>query len=76
MLFKKENMKNTIIKVEGMVCNGCEKRVQNALKSIEGIEKVDANYENGIVTIASKCEVEEKIMKDKIEDLGFKVKEE
>lgn len=28
-------MKETIIKVEGMVCNGCENRVQNALKTIE-----------------------------------------
>ena len=35
-------MKETIIKVKGMVCNGCENRVQNALKTIDGIEEVIA----------------------------------
>lgn len=68
-------MKEIIIKVEGMVCNGCENRVQNALKTIEGIEKVVANHKNGTVTITSKNEVEESIMKEKIEDIGFEVKE-
>lgn len=68
-------MKETTIKIEGMVCNGCENRVQNALKTIEGVENVEANYKNGIVTVASKNEVSEKIIKEKIEDIGFKVKE-
>ena len=68
-------MKETIIKVEGMVCNGCENRVQNALKTIEGIENVVANYTEGTVTITSKNEVSENVMKEKIEDIGFKVKE-
>lgn len=68
-------MKKTIIKVEGMVCNGCENRVQNALKTIEGVEEVIANYTNGTVTITSQNEVEENVMKEKIEDIGFTVKE-
>ncbi len=37
-------MKETTIKVKGMVCNGCENRVKNALKNIEGIEEVVANH--------------------------------
>ncbi len=68
-------MKKTIIKVEGMVCNGCENRVQNALKTIEGVENVVANHTNGTVIITSKDEVSESIMKEKIEDIGFEVKE-
>jgi len=68
-------MKETIIKVEGMVCNGCENRVQNALKTIEGVEIVVANHTNGTVTVTSKNEVAENIIKEKIEDIGFKVKE-
>ncbi len=68
-------MKETIIKVEGMVCNGCENRVQNALKNIEGVENVVADHVAGIVTITSKNEVEESVMKEKIEDIGFEVKE-
>lgn len=68
-------MKKTIIKVEGMVCNGCENRIQNALKAIEGIESVVANHTNGTVTINAKKEVTEKVMKEKIEDIGFQVKD-
>ncbi len=68
-------MKETIIKVEGMVCNGCENRVQNALKNIEGVENVVADHTTGIVTVTSKNEVEESVLKEKIEDIGFEVKE-
>ena len=68
-------MKETIIKVEGMVCNGCENRVKNALKNIEGVENVIADHTTGTVTVTSKNEVSESVMKEKIEDIGFEVKE-
>ncbi len=66
-------MKETVIKVKGMVCEGCEKRVQNALKNIEGIEEVMADHNKGNVVITSKEEVEKSIMEEKIEDIGFEV---
>lgn len=68
-------MKEIIIKVEGMVCNGCENRVQNALKTIEGVEKVVADYRNGTVTVTTNDKVEIDALKYKIEDIGFSVKE-
>ena len=68
-------MKETIIKVEGMVCNGCENRVQNALKNIDGVENVVADHTTGTVTVTSKSEVAENVIKEKIEDIGFEVKE-
>lgn len=68
-------MKETIIKVEGMVCSGCENRVQNALKTLDGVENVVASHINRTVTITSKNEVSEGVMKEKIEDIGFSVKE-
>ena len=66
-------MKETIINVKGMVCNGCENRVKNALKTIDGVEEVEANYTNGIVKVKTKDEVEESSLKEKIEDIGFEV---
>lgn len=68
-------MKELIFKVEGMACNGCENRIQNALKTIEGVENVVASYTNGTVIVTLKTEVEESFLKEKIEDLGFDVKE-
>lgn len=68
-------MKELEIKVDKMVCNGCEKRVENALKTIEGVEKVIANHLNGTVKVNLNKEIDEKIIKEKIEDIGFEVKE-
>lgn len=63
-------MKETIIKVQGMACEGCENRIQNALKNIEGIEKVVANHKEGTVTVTTN-EILINDIKEKIEDLGF-----
>ena len=68
-------MKETIINVEGMVCGGCENRVVNALNEIGGIEKVVANHENGTVLVTSNGDIDMSVVKEKIEDLGFEVKE-
>lgn len=68
-------MKEFIIKVEGMVCNGCENRVKNALKEVNGVENVIADHTTGTVTVSANNEVLESIIKAKIEDLGFEVKE-
>lgn len=68
-------MKEITIKVEGMVCSGCENRVQNALKTINGVENVVANHTNGTVTVILNNKVEKDTLKEKIEDIGFEVKE-
>lgn len=69
-------MKETIIKVKEMMCNGCENRIQNALKTIEGIESVEADHTKGIVKITSNDNIEENVIKEKIEDIGFEVEKE
>ncbi len=66
-------MKETIINVKGMVCEGCENRVKNALKNIDGVEEVTANHETGIVKVTAKEDISEDTMKEKIEDIGFEV---
>lgn len=63
-------MKETIIKIQGMACEGCENRIQNALKNIEGIEKVVANHKEGTVAVTANENLINSI-KEKIEDLGF-----
>lgn len=50
-------MKETSLIVNGMVCGGCENRVQNAIKTLEAVEKVVANHTNGTVTITSRNEL-------------------
>lgn len=66
-------MKEIILKVEGMMCGGCEKRIENAVSSISGVSKVKANHENGTVAITLEQEVEQAAIEQKIEDIDFKV---
>jgi Cu2+-exporting ATPase len=66
-------MKEIIINVKGMVCNGCENRVKNALKNINGVENVIADYNTGKVTIDLNKDVSKDIIKETLEDIGFEV---
>lgn len=68
-------MKELLIKIDGMHCEGCEKRIQNALKNLKEIKKVIANYKKGTVNIILKKEISEVKIKEIIEDIGFFVKE-
>ncbi len=47
-------MEKIILKVNGMVCNGCENRVENAFMNIDGVVKVNANHKKSIVTVTLK----------------------
>ncbi|MBR2430193.1 MAG: heavy-metal-associated domain-containing protein [Clostridia bacterium] len=69
-------MKEMIIKVNGMMCAGCENRVQNAVKLLAGVENVTANHENGTVKVVSDENVTIESVKEAIEDLGFDIVEE
>lgn len=64
-------MEETIIKVKGMMCTGCENRIKNALTEIDNIKNVEANHKDGIVKIISNEEINIDIIKERIEDLGF-----
>ena len=66
-------MNEFIIKVEGMVCGGCENRVKNAVSTIEGVETVEASHKTGIVKVVIKKEIEQSVIEEKIEDIGFNV---
>ncbi len=69
-------MKELEIKINGMVCGGCENRVKNALSTIEGIESVEANHNTGIVTIKAEKDLDVVQIKERIVDLGFEIVEE
>ena len=66
-------MKELKIKVKGMVCEGCENRVKNALSTIDGVDNVEANHKTGIVIVKLNKEIEKSIFEEKIDDLGFEI---
>ena len=66
-------MKEIELKVEGMTCEGCEKRIQNVLMDIDGAENAKASHIDKNVKITLNKDVDINILKEAIEDLDFKV---
>ena len=67
-------MREIIIYVEGIMCEGCENRIQNALMNIEGIEKVIASHKDGtVIIIAENVDIDK--VKERIEEIGFGILE-
>lgn len=38
------------LRVEGMMCSGCERTVRMALGGIDGVSEVEASHERGVVS--------------------------
>ncbi len=66
-------MKETILIVNGMMCGGCENRVKNAIKNMEGVENVTADHNTGKVTVVSNNQVSKEMIKETLQDIGYEV---
>ena len=63
-----------ILKVKGMFCNTCENRIQNKLKSIDGIEYANADFTKKELEIEYNEEkVSEDFIRDTIDELGYEL---
>lgn len=61
------------IKIGGMHCENCSRRVQNALNSIDGINaKVKLSRELAIIKLGK--EIDDKVIEKAITDLGYEIK--
>ena len=67
-------MKQTVIGVGGMSCQGCVKNVTGVLQALPGVEQVDVSLEKAQATIAfDEARVGEDAFRDAIESAGFDV---
>lgn len=66
-------MKDINLKVEGMECKGCENRIQNTLLMVDGVKDVKADHVSGNIKIKADDNVNEEELKQKIEELDYKV---
>lgn len=63
------------IKVEGMSCMHCVKKVEQALKAISEIKSVKVDLEERTAKIILKREIESSIIEKAVQEAGFKVVE-
>ena len=64
-----------IIKVKGMKCDHCKKRVEESLLKVEGIKKVKIDLKTGKVQITSKEVIPFSQLKTIIEETGYEIEE-
>lgn len=61
-----------IIEINGMHCEKCKSRVENALNALDGVKaKVNLAKKNAVVEI--KGDVSDDTLKNTVTDLGFEV---
>ncbi|MBN1476475.1 heavy-metal-associated domain-containing protein [Candidatus Sumerlaeota bacterium] len=45
-------MKETVIRIEGMTCEGCVRSVTKALEQVDGVSRVQVSLERASATVA------------------------
>ncbi len=61
------------IRIEGMSCEHCVKRVRKVLSELEGVKNIEIELESGIVKLESGSSVSDDVLKEVIEDAGYDV---
>ena len=62
-----------IINIEGMCCERCAKRVENALGAVSGVVSADVKLKKNIAIIRSREEVDDEELKNAVTHAGFSV---
>lgn len=62
-----------IIEIQNMSCKHCAKKILDSLMKIEKIKKVKVDIKKKYAVIDSSFEVEDHLIKEVIENLGYQV---
>ncbi|MFB6281576.1 MAG: heavy-metal-associated domain-containing protein [Haloferacaceae archaeon] len=66
-------MERRTIPVTGMSCDGCERNVENALRTVDGVTRVDADHEADTVEVVADDGVADGDVEAAIESAGYDV---
>lgn len=67
-------MKTTVY-IEGMHCKNCSGKVEKSLSNLEGIQSAKVNLDKGFAVLKTKEAVNQQLIQDTIDTLGYAVKE-
>ena len=71
---KEEKTMTKTMKIEGMMCGHCEKRVKKVLEAIDGVESAEVSYEAGTAVVTLSNDVADDVLKKAVEDQDYTVK--
>ncbi len=67
-------MKQLKLKVSGMDCTSCERRLENALSHVEGVTRSKADHQLGTLSVLiDPAKVKEEAIRASVEKAGFGV---
>ena len=61
------------LKIEGMSCGHCSKRVQDALEAVKGVESAVVSYETGLAVVTLSKDVADKVLEKAVVKAGYTV---
>ena len=64
-------MTKSVLKIEGMMCEGCVKTVRESLEGLQGIESVDVKLKKGTATVVHNG-VSDETLVGAVVDAGFR----
>lgn len=70
-MFGNKIVKNMLI--QGMTCEHCSKRIEEALKRVKEVKLVRVNLDTKTAEIILKNDVEDDVLKRVVEEIGFEV---
>ena len=71
---EEKSMKSLVIEVEGMMCMHCAKRVEDACKSVTGVEDAKVSLDDKNVTVTSNGEIDKEAVVKAIIEAGYEAK--
>ncbi|MFG2694876.1 heavy-metal-associated domain-containing protein [Kitasatospora sp. NPDC048407] len=63
----------TVFAVSGMTCGHCEKTVGKAIGALEGVEAVQVDVKNGLVTVGSVAELDDETVRAAVDEAGYEL---
>jgi uncharacterized protein len=71
-----QELRKEKISIEGMTCSGCENRIENGLKKIEGVESVKAStVDSAAEVVYDPSRTGTDKFRETVEKLGYKIKD-
>lgn len=61
----------TVVKIGGMHCGNCKKRLEGFFTAIEGVKEAEVDLESASARIESESQLDLAFLKEEIEDMGF-----
>ena len=69
--FKEEESMKYTLKIEGMMCEHCEKHVKKALLGLPGVTEASADHLHGVASVEADAAIPEEEFKRAIENAGY-----